>query len=59
MRTRITKLVVLTATLLVSGSAWAGACGDTVRNIQGGNWPDAADSAVGCIRDVVNATKGK
>ena len=55
MRTKITKLVLLTATLLGPGLAYAGACGDTVRDVQKGDWAKAADDAVGCIHEVHEA----
>jgi hypothetical protein len=56
MRTKITKLILLTTTLFGPGLAYAGACGDTVRDIQNGDYAKAADDAVGCLHDIHDAT---
>lgn len=59
MRTKIIKFALLTATLFGPGLAYAGGCGNTIKDVQKGDWAQAADDGVECIREIAGAIHGK
>ena len=58
MRTKIIKFSLLAATLFGPGLAYAGGCGDTIKDVQKGDWAKAADDTVKCVHEVAVAIKG-